>query len=130
MMLNSCESFIDGCLGEAVEAKTLLRASARVSDPALRKMLARTAHEEGQHAALAWEIVEWCVRRDGLETKVALHGSILGLKTFHSAPAEPTTEGRSASVCALMGRLLPAEELALRRAVAEESGIKLKGLLN
>lgn len=58
------ETFVDGCIGETVAALEAARAAEAATDPAVAAVLARIADDEARHAALAWQIVAWCVARD------------------------------------------------------------------
>lgn len=57
------ETFVDGCVGETVAAIEASR-EAEGAAPALAAILRRIADDEAAHAALAWQIVAWCVRQD------------------------------------------------------------------
>jgi hypothetical protein len=59
------ETFIDGCVGETVAAVDAAREAAAEPNPALAAILTKIADDESRHAALAWQIVAWCVRQDG-----------------------------------------------------------------
>ena len=57
------ESLVDGAYGEGLAA---LRAAAEVAtDPAVAEVLATVARDEAGHAALGWDVLAFCVARDG-----------------------------------------------------------------
>lgn len=58
------ETFVDGCVGETVAALEAAREAAAESNPVIADKLRAIANEEATHAALAWQIVAWCVRQD------------------------------------------------------------------
>ena len=59
----AAESLIDGCLLEGVGAEMVRRALLRARDPRVRAALAVIAPDEVSHAALAWDVVQWCCDR-------------------------------------------------------------------
>ncbi len=60
----AADTFIEGCVGETVAALMVTRA-ARVAAPSIRSQLERIADDETQHAALAWRMIAWAVKRGG-----------------------------------------------------------------
>jgi len=57
------ESLVDGAYGEGLAA---LRAAAEVAaDPAVAAVLETVARDEAGHAALGWDVLAFCVARDG-----------------------------------------------------------------
>lgn len=57
------ESLVDGVYGEGLAA---LRADEEVAaDPAVAAVLATVARDEAGHAALGWDVLAFCVARDG-----------------------------------------------------------------
>ena len=75
------ETFVDGCVGEMVAALDAEREAE--ATPALAGVLRQIAVDEARHAALAWQIVAWCVRQDS---------SILADLTVENAPADVMNE--------------------------------------
>lgn len=57
------ETFVDGCVGETLAALDAER-EADTAPAALAGILRTIAVEEATHAALAWQIVAWCVQQD------------------------------------------------------------------
>jgi hypothetical protein len=82
------ESLIDGCLNEGVSAAAAMASSERARDPALRDAWATLARDESAHAALAWDIVAWCLKQGDADLGRQLR------KAIHTAPAP--TLGRTA----------------------------------
>jgi hypothetical protein len=76
------ETFVDGCVGETVAAIEAAR-EAEVAEPVLANVLTKIAADEARHAALAWQIVAWCVGQDA---------SILDALHVENAPAEVMRE--------------------------------------
>lgn len=113
------ESLIAGCIGEGVAAQSLRQAATRVAHAPLRNTLTRMADEEERHAALAWDIVAWCIQEDP-NTIRTLRAALLR-DTFPTEVASPDalTAECSPALCALMGRVPPGEERALHRSVRE-----------
>jgi hypothetical protein len=85
------ETFVDGCIGETVAALEAEREAAE-APPALAGMLRTIAAEEATHAALAWQIVAWCVQQDR---------SILDELYADNAPADVMREIIAPCVAAL-----------------------------
>ncbi len=62
----------EGCVGEAVFAGAAARARDRATDPAVREALTVIARDEAEHAALAWDVVAWCIEAGGDRVSEAL----------------------------------------------------------
>lgn len=62
----------EGCVGEAVFAGAAARARDRATDPAVREALTVIARDEAEHAALAWDVVAWCMEAGGDRVRDAL----------------------------------------------------------
>jgi hypothetical protein len=75
------ETFVDGCVGETVAALEASREAE--AQPALSDIFQKIAGDEARHAALAWQIVAWCVKQDP---------SILDELQVENAPAEVMRE--------------------------------------
>lgn len=111
----ACESALDGCVGEAVAAEVARRGADRAVDPVIAVSLATIAAEEAAHAALAWDVVSWCVARDGAPVVRALVHAVTHTPVVASpGPTDvPVGEVRAlvaAETAALLSRLasLPA----------------------
>jgi hypothetical protein len=58
------ESWLDGCLGEALSAALAAHESQTADDALVRSVHAQIARDEHQHAELAWDILAWCSNQD------------------------------------------------------------------
>jgi hypothetical protein len=66
------ESLLDGCMREGL-ASIIARLGAETArDPVVARVLRIQAREEAQHAALAWDILDWCLERGGTELRRTL----------------------------------------------------------
>jgi hypothetical protein len=54
----------DGCWQEQASADALRDDARAAVDPTVAALLERIADDEDRHAALAWEIVAWCLEED------------------------------------------------------------------
>ena len=61
----AAESFVDGCLGEAISAAIARRGAELATDPAIASSLAMIAGDEARHAELGWAIVDGCIALGG-----------------------------------------------------------------
>ncbi|MEM6293821.1 MAG: hypothetical protein AAGA54_21275 [Myxococcota bacterium] len=75
----AADTFIEGCVGETVAALMVTRA-ARDADPSIRAPLERIADDETQHAALAWRMVAWAVKRGGAPVLDAVEAAARGAR--------------------------------------------------
>ncbi len=66
------ESLRDGCLVEDFNADVAEQAAAHARDPAAKQLAQIIARDEREHAALAWEIVQWCIDIGGGKLRLAL----------------------------------------------------------
>ncbi|MDP3220870.1 MAG: ferritin-like domain-containing protein [Deltaproteobacteria bacterium] len=66
------ETLREGCLGEAVSAQVAARSLALATDPEVRETLGVIARDEAEHAALAWDLVDWCLAAGGDPVRCAL----------------------------------------------------------
>jgi hypothetical protein len=90
------ESLVEGCLGEG-SAAAMAREGARTArDPAVREALSVIADDEARHAALAWEIVDWCLDAGGAPVREALFSMARALPARMSDPAEAEALTRTA----------------------------------
>ena len=62
----------EGCLTETLGAHLLAIAAAEASEPEVKGALERMAREEAEHAALAYRVVAWAMRRAGAGAKAAV----------------------------------------------------------
>ena len=74
---SAAESLVDGCLLEGVAAEVARRALApRARSAGARAVLAVIARDEASHAALAWDVVQWCCDRGGDPVRRALTAAL------------------------------------------------------
>ncbi len=66
------ESLLDGCLREGIAQIIAERGAETAMDPEVARVLRVQAHDEAQHAELAWDIVEWCIKKGGEPVREAL----------------------------------------------------------
>lgn len=77
------ESWVDGCLGEG-SAAACADEEARITEhPGIRATQAAIAHDEGEHAELAWDVLQWALTAGGDDVRGALHVAA------QAAPSEP-----------------------------------------
>jgi hypothetical protein len=75
----------EGCVGEAVFAAAAARARDLATDPDVREALTVIARDEAEHAALAWDLVAWCVEAGGSAVREALAAAAGALPTSERA---------------------------------------------
>lgn len=73
------DSLVDGCFIEDLNSDAAELARSRVGDPAVRDLLDAIVRDERAHAALAWDIVAWCVREGGDPVVDAVRSAAAGL---------------------------------------------------
>jgi hypothetical protein len=56
------ESIVEGCIGETIAAAKMRYLAARAANPEVAAMLESIAKDEAQHAALAWQALDWMLR--------------------------------------------------------------------
>jgi hypothetical protein len=57
------ENMREGCINETFAALLALYQAENAADPMIAEVMQRIAHDEAQHAMLAWEIHEWALPR-------------------------------------------------------------------
>ena len=84
------ESLIDGCLNEGVSAAVAAASSESARDPVMRHAWATIARDESAHAALAWDIVAWCLEQGepdlGRQLRKAIHTAPTPVARRNAAP--------------------------------------------
>ena len=85
----SAESLLDGCLLEGVAAEVVRRALIRARDPRARAALAVISRDEASHAALAWDVVDWCCERGGEPVRRALTAALRKAPASVTPPSVP-----------------------------------------
>ena len=120
------ESLVDGCLNEGHAAAVATAAAARARDAALCAAWAAIARDESSHAALAWEIVRWCLEQAGPDLGRPLR------KAIHTIPApagaRPVPSGLDVELAA-HGWLRSEERQALFEEVRLSAASRLAALL-
>ncbi len=120
------ESFVDGAIGEGIACHMAEKQSVLAKDEKLSTIYATIAEDEGKHAKLGWDIVEWALRTENEKEKRKIN------KTLHDALAkvqmsyrlkrlsseEKTFFDSSLSNYGLMGET---EYMNIRKEVYEES---------
>jgi hypothetical protein len=69
------ESWIDGCLGEGTAAACAEREAELAQQPAIRATQRTIARDEGQHAELGWDVLQWTLQEGGDSVRSALHAT-------------------------------------------------------
>ena len=112
----------EGCLGETVAALEALAAAEVASDPAVKQALARIAHDELNHAELAFKFLRWTLAQSSAEARHELaRQAAQQLADFESDArnSENTpTDDRLAAHGLIAGDALRAIHLAAAREVA------------
>lgn len=73
------ESLLDGCLVEEYNADVAEEALKQVEDPAVESIVKAIVREERFHAAVAWEILEWCLLKGGESVRQTLQKAMRAL---------------------------------------------------
>ncbi len=71
--------FDEGCIGEGASAAVAAIAAAACQDPEARAVLEILAHDEAQHAALAWRTLRWLVDHHGDAVAIPLRERLASL---------------------------------------------------
>ena len=110
------EAWVDGAVGEGCAAEEAKLAARHCSDTATNAALRIIAHDEGKHAHLAWDVLEWAVSRRDATVSDALteHAARLGVQARPDARHEPA----AAHHLAKFGRLTAAQRWAVQNEVA------------
>jgi len=66
------DTFVEGCVGETIAAACARRAAGMATDPVVQAVLERIAHDETEHAALAWRTIAWITKREGSRVLAAI----------------------------------------------------------
>jgi hypothetical protein len=68
-------SLVEGALFEGHAATVLRRLAGIVEDPSIAGVLGRMADDEARHAALAWDVLEWCLAEGGFSVTWVVRGA-------------------------------------------------------
>lgn len=78
------ENAVEGCVRETYGALVAAWQSRRAQDPELRRAMAGIAHDEARHAALAWDVANFCDERlttsERASVRVARHAAMDALR--------------------------------------------------
>lgn len=83
------ESWTDGCLQEASAAACAAAEAQRCVDSGIQAVQRGIAPDEAEHAALAWDIVQWTLQAGG----EAVHEALAGLVAADAGPAASAALG-------------------------------------
>jgi hypothetical protein len=72
----AAESLADGAINEGTVAAALAAAVPLAVDPVIRETLEATAADEAAHAALAWQVIDYCVEAGGPRVVRALEKTL------------------------------------------------------
>ena len=115
------ESYEDGCVGEAVAARQLVRSAELAADSSIAGTLRRIARDEFSHAQLAWDVLRFCVAEGGASVQAALQACA---KRVRALPwmddAAPDLQR--------FGRMQPAELTHLAHAQVEQAYARARAL--
>ncbi|MCP3060192.1 ferritin-like domain-containing protein [Myxococcus sp. K38C18041901] len=102
-------SLLDGCLAEGLASLVAAEGARRASDPVVRETLSVIAEDEGRHAELGWDVLDFALERGGGSAKAGLRRALAELDS-RSTPALPPIPGMDEAFLARNG-LLPQAEL-------------------
>jgi hypothetical protein len=85
-----CLAIEEGCVGETVAALDAVEARAHCTDADVARVLERIAHDERNHAALAWRFVAWAIDKDPELRAVAQREFDRMARQAHDEPARVT----------------------------------------
>ncbi|MFY1828560.1 ferritin-like domain-containing protein [Myxococcus fulvus] len=102
-------SLLDGCLAEGMASLVAAEGSRRASDPVVRETLSVIAEDEGRHAELGWDVLDFALERGGGSAKAGLRRALAELDS-RSTPSLPAIPGMDEDFLARNG-LLPQAEL-------------------
>ncbi len=121
------ESFVDGCLGEAMAAALARDELRDCDDPELSAVLRIIARDEARHAKLGWQIVAWCLREGGPEVARALEAARASVGPPGGGGRKPSGPAGAANDAA--GPAGEGREARCYTRTARTAGRRLRGLL-
>lgn len=92
------ETLVDGALLEDFNAELARTALDDVRDPAAREALERIVHDEAEHAALAWDILAFCVAEGGDPVVRALRATFANITKDPESLYDPALAARVAAL--------------------------------
>ncbi|KIG14318.1 putative lipoprotein [Enhygromyxa salina] len=66
------DTFVEGCVGETIATLIARRAQRHCQDPAILTLLERIVDDEGRHAGLAWQTIQWITEASGKHSDAVL----------------------------------------------------------
>jgi hypothetical protein len=66
------DTFVEGCVGETIATLIARRAQRHCKDPATLTFLERVVDDEGRHAGLAWQTIQWIMEACGTHSEAVL----------------------------------------------------------
>lgn len=129
------EALLDGALLEDFNAELARTALDDVRDPAAREALERIVHDEAEHAALAWDILAFCVAEGGEPIARALEAAFANVRRDPESLYDPALSARVAalpdkSTLFAHGRVRDACVLPVYRARRAYAASRLAALLS
>ncbi len=86
------DALLDGCLLEAVSARTVAQMVNATEKEAVRQVLEEIARDEARHAAHAWAVLRWALAQGGAPVSAAVLGALRVLPEELGAPLHPEAE--------------------------------------
>jgi len=111
------ETFLDGCVGEAVAALDAFVAAEGTTTESIRDVLVEIAKDESAHAALAFRVVAWAANAGGPPVWAAIRDLLANVEQELRAPEPETSE---ASELEAYGVLSPLRRGEVRRRALRE----------
>lgn len=91
------ESYEDGCVGEGIAARQLACGSRHAADSGIASTLRAIARDEAAHAALAWDVLQFCIHKGGSPVRAAIQACakrVRALPWAHEPAPDLTRYGR------------------------------------
>jgi hypothetical protein len=66
------DTFVEGCVGETIATLIARRAQRHCQDPATLALLEAVVDDEGRHAGLAWQTIQWITEASGEHSEAVL----------------------------------------------------------
>ncbi|AGC47140.1 hypothetical protein MYSTI_05864 [Myxococcus stipitatus DSM 14675] len=121
-------SLLDGCLSEGLASRVAEEGARQATDPVVRETLSVIAEDEGRHAELGWDVIDFALERGGGSAREALRQALTELAS-REAPAMPPIPGVDEAFLARNGLLPQAELGRLMRLCVESTRARAEALL-
>lgn len=121
-------SLLDGCLSEGLASRVAAEGASRATDPVVRETLMVIAEDEGRHAELGWDVIDFALERGGRSAKEALRQALSELDS-RKTPALPPIPGVDEAFLARNGLLPQAELGRLMTLSVEHTRLRAEALL-